>query len=62
MKIKQNLEIYTDDFWYDLFDGGDLKPEDILEDAADIDAVLNAITVLERFRTACEEQIENFIQ
>jgi hypothetical protein len=61
MKIKPNLELFTDDFWYDLIDGGYLKPENIMEDVADIDAVLNAIKMLKRFRNACEEQIDNFI-
>jgi hypothetical protein len=62
MKIKQNLETYTNDFWYDLFDGGYLKPEEVLEDDVDINAVSNAVKVLKAFRSACEEQIEDFIQ
>lgn len=62
MKIKQNLETYTNDFWYDLVDGGYLKPEEILEEDDDINAVMNAVKVLKAFRSACEEQIEDFIQ
>jgi hypothetical protein len=62
MKIKQNLKIYTNDFWYDVVDGGHLKPETILEDDVDINAVSNAVKVLKAFRSACEEQIEDFIQ
>lgn len=62
MNIKPNLQITTDDFWYGLVDGGYIKPEEILEDDVDIDAVLNAVKILKRFRTACELQIEDFIQ
>ena len=62
MKIKQNLKIYTYDFWYDLFDGGYLKPETILEDVADGDTGQRAIALLKQFRAACEEQSDDFIQ
>lgn len=62
MKIKQNLETYTNDFWYDLVDGGYLKPEEILEEDDDITSVMNAVKVLKAFRSACEEQIEDFTQ
>lgn len=39
----------TDDFWYDVFDGGYIKPEDFLEDQEDIDKVREAIKVLYEF-------------
>ena len=62
MKIKENCEASTDDFWYDLTDGGYLDPEEILEDEKDIEAVKKAISVLREFKDACEEEIEGFIR
>jgi hypothetical protein len=62
MKIKKNLDITTDDFWYDLTDGGYLKPEEILEDSQDVERVLDAIATLELFRDSCIEEIEDFVQ
>ena len=62
MKIKQGLEISTDDFWYDLTDGGYLKPEEILENQSEILVVKDAIEVLKNFQNSCEEQIEGFVQ
>ena len=62
MKIKENCEASTDDFWYDLTDGGYLDPEEILEDEKDIEVVKKAISVLREFKDACEEEIEGFIR
>lgn len=62
MKIKDNCEASSDDFWYDLTSGGYLKPEDILEDQEDVQRVKNAVQVLTEFERSCEEQIEGFIQ
>lgn len=62
MKIKKNLEVRCTDFWYDLFDGGYLKPEEICADKKDAEKVLEAIAIIEEFRNSCEEQIDDFIQ
>lgn len=62
MKIKKNLDISTDDFWYDLIDGGYLHPEEILEDSKDVKRVFDAIATLELFRDSCIEEIENFVR
>lgn len=62
MKIKDGTVAYTSDFWYDLFEGGYLHPEQLLETRDDAVKVLNAIAILRRFKQACEEQIEDFIQ
>lgn len=62
MKIKEGCEASTDDFWYDLTYGGYLKPEEILEDQADVERVREAIATIREFEAACEEQIEGFIQ
>jgi hypothetical protein len=63
MRIKKNCEVYLkDDFWYDLTDGGYLKPEEICEDEEDVKRIKEAIAVLKDFYDSCEEQIEGFIQ
>ena len=62
MEIKKGLEISTQDFWYDLTDGGYLKPEETCEHQEDAQKVNEAIKVIEDFRDSCEEKIEGFIQ
>lgn len=62
MKIKKGCEASTDDFWYDLIDGGYLKPEEILENKEDVDRVLAAIETILEFEESCNEQIEGFIR
>ena len=61
-EIKPDLDVSTDDFWYDLFDGGYLKPALILKSIEDVDEVDKAIKVLKRFRDACISNIEGFIR
>lgn len=46
MNIKENAAIFTSDFWYDLFQGGYIKPEEILENESDVQNVKNAIKVI----------------
>ncbi len=62
MKIKKNCKASTSDFWYDLTDGGYLKPEKICADKEDAEKVKEAIKVIQDFYNSCEEQIEDFIQ
>lgn len=50
MKIKENATIVTSDFWYDLFEGGYIKPEEILEYDSDVENVQNAIDVILNFK------------
>ena len=61
MKIKEGCKASTSEFWYDINEGY-LKPEDILEDSKDVEAVYDALVVLKEFEESCEEQIEGFIQ
>jgi hypothetical protein len=60
MKIKNGCTTSTDDFWYDITDGGYLKPEEILESDEDIKQVNSAIKILKEFEDSCERQIEGF--
>lgn len=62
MKIKDNCEASTAEFWYDLTDGGYLNPEDILENKEDVERVNKAIAVIKDFERSCEEQIPGFVQ
>ncbi|HUS50611.1 MAG TPA: hypothetical protein VMZ91_10630 [Candidatus Paceibacterota bacterium] len=58
MKLKKDATLITDDFWYDLFDGGYIKPEKLLEDQVDIDSVEEAISILEDFRESLDDILE----
>jgi hypothetical protein len=62
MKIKEGIEVSISEFWYDLTDGGYLKPEEILEDPKDIKRVQAAIDTIREFEASCEKQIEGFVQ
>lgn len=62
MNIKRGLEISTQDFWYDLTDGGYLVPRDICENIEDAKKVEEAIRVIEEFEKSCDKQISGFIQ
>ena len=62
MKIKKDLDICTQDFWYDLTDGGYLKPEEILVNQEDVDKVNKSIKILMEFQQSCEDGIEGFVQ
>ena len=49
MKFKKDAEtITTDDPFYDMFDGGYIKPEDVLEDQ-DAQKVNDAIKTIQEF-------------
>lgn len=61
MKLKKGLENATSDFWYDLTDGGYLKPEEMCENKEDAKKILEAIAVIKDFEDSCEEQIEDFV-
>lgn len=56
MKFKDGAEIVTEDFWYDLFSGGYIKPEKLLESPEDIQKVREAMKVLEDFLDSAEDQ------
>ena len=60
MKIKKGLAVSTGDFWYDLTDGGYLKPEGILEDPKDVEKVLAAIATIREFESSCDKQLDGF--
>lgn len=49
LKDQEFSEQGTDNFWYDLFDGGYIKPETFLEDES-AKKVKEAILVLEEYK------------
>ena len=62
MQIKKDAKpIVTDDSYYDLFEGGYIKPEDLLE-KDDAKRVQEAVNVIAEFFKALEEAglIEEF--
>ena len=62
MKIKKGLKISTDDFWYDLTDGGALKPIEICENPEDAAKVKEAAEIVYDFQESCGKQIVEFIR
>lgn len=57
MEFKEREEpMYTTDPYYDLTDGGYLKPEFLLENQEDIDRVLAAIDTLKKFIEDAKDQ------
>lgn len=60
MKLKENLEVSTSDFWYDLRSGGYLNPDEMCENPEDAQRVKDAIKVIQEFEKSCDEQIEDF--
>lgn len=58
-KFKEDIKVYTDDFWYDLTLGGYLVPEKILTDKEQINKLIDAIRTIESFEKAIEERMES---
>lgn len=53
MKFKADVEpAATCDFWYDLFEGGYLKPENFLEDPEEVKQVEEARRLLMKYKRA----------
>lgn len=54
MKIKKDVEpVATDNPLYDLFEGGYIKPCEILEDSSEVDA---AVKIVNEFLTLLEDE------
>jgi hypothetical protein len=52
MKVRKGDSICIEDFWYDLIEGGYIKPQEILEDSKDAVIVNRAVAVLKEFQKA----------
>lgn len=55
MKYKKNVKLSTDDFWYDLTDGGYIKPEEILQEPKDVAKIKAAIETIKQWKFEMEE-------
>lgn len=55
MIFKKNAKIESDDFWYDLTDGGYIKPKKLLEEPY-ATQVANAVKLLRDFKREAEAQ------
>lgn len=60
MAIKFNFKKDIETTWssgpyYDLFDGGYIRPEEMLEDVAQIDAVFEAMQTIQEFLKQAED-------
>ena len=51
-KLKE--PVATTDLYYDLFEGGYIKPETLLKDKNDIESVNNAIDIVKQFLPEAE--------
>jgi hypothetical protein len=49
IKFKEDANIVTSDFWYDFFQGGYIKPEELLEDKELIKRLSEARELLLQF-------------
>lgn len=56
MKFVEGALVETQDFWYDLFDGGGIKPKCLLADLDDILRVERAVRVLQEFKSELDNQ------
>jgi hypothetical protein len=55
MKFEEGVKIETSEFWYDLFEGGYIKPEKLLANKEDASKVREAMNLIEEFRDRAAE-------
>jgi hypothetical protein len=53
-KFKKNINVSTQEFWYDLTDGGYLKPSQFSDDPATLTAIKEAIKLIKQLEKMCE--------
>lgn len=58
-KVKGDVEVYTEEFWYDITDGGYLKPEEILSDQNQIKKLREAINLVRDFERLIDSLSED---
>lgn len=57
-KFKPDLKLIEDDFWYDITDGGYIKPEEILDSIDQIKILNEALLIIMSFKDAFSEIAE----
>lgn len=58
-KVRDDVEVYTEEFWYDITDGGYLKPEEILSDQNQIKKLREAIDLVRDFERLIDSLSED---
>lgn len=62
MEFIKDAEITTSDFWYDVFEGGYIKPAKLLKSLEDVQRVQEAINTLREFHNSAEEaEVINYL-
>lgn len=51
-KFNEGVKFYTEEFWYDLTDGGYIKPSEMLADAEQVKQLTAAIELVLSFENA----------
>lgn len=57
MNIKKGVYVNLEDPFYDLFEGGYIKPSELLESTEDVEEVSKAMDVIEQFLCSLEDHI-----
>lgn len=57
-KFKKDAECWSQEFWYDLTQGGRVCPEELLEDKDQIKRLNDAIDIVMSFEYAFDEKME----
>ena len=57
--FKEGVEVFTEEFWYDLTDGGYIEPENVLADEEQIAKLQAAIDLVRSFERAIDARSEN---
>lgn len=56
MEYVKDAQIVTDDFWYDLTDGGYIRPEELLKNEEDINKIKDALKIIMDWKSEMEEK------
>ena len=59
--FKENVNCYTEEFWYDLTDGGYIIPEKLLANSEQITKLNEAISIVRSFEYAFDQIMEKLI-
>lgn len=58
-KFKNKTDCFNEEFWYDLTEGGYIKPEELLEDKDQIQKLNEAIEIVKSFENAINSLSED---
>lgn len=56
MRFKDRNSVASSEWYYDLFEGGYLEPEDFLEDEEDIKKVQDAMEIINNYLSNLEDE------